>query len=185
MSQLSLPFRGDYDITQLFGERPWVYAQFTASYCPPGTTLAGHNGVDYGVPSGTPLLSIDDGVILAVSHSDQGYGHHVFIRHDWGESVYAHMSRIYVTVGQSVLAGEEIGLSGYTGFVEPAGPNGAHLHFGIRPHGTNRCNDFFGYVDPLPYLFGASANGGTATSFTVGAAPLILIAGIVLFIAIK
>lgn len=141
---LGLPFLGTHKITQGFGvavlkdshERD-LYAQFG---------LAGHDGLDFDLQQGTPVLSTDDGVVALAG--DGAYGTTIVIDHVWGRSYYGHLSKLEVTVGQHVTKGQEIGLSGDTGLVS----EGPHLHFGIRPKNPNMNNGFYGKVDPSYYL---------------------------------
>ncbi|MGC8787911.1 MAG: peptidoglycan DD-metalloendopeptidase family protein [Anaerolineae bacterium] len=93
-----------------------------------------HPAVDIGVPEGTPVKAADSGYVAVVGRSDTGYGRYVLIDHGNGfQTVYAHLSVIYVEVGQSVGKGQTIGLSGNTG--KSTGP---HLHFEIKLNGVRR-----------------------------------------------
>src|SRR5579885_11514 len=139
---LSRPFSGSYPLEQGFGakmtdpeEAPY-YASFG---------LAGHDGLDFGLPSGTPVLAADDGVVSLAG--DGAYGITVVIDHSWGKSYYGHLSKVLVKVGDKVSRGFEIGLSGATGHV-----TGPHLHFGIKPKNPDMANGYYGKVDPMPYL---------------------------------
>lgn len=97
-----------------------------------------HIGVDIRVPEGTPVRSIANGIVTRVANDANGFGLLIVIRHphmpdpDRPEyetvlySNYAHLSAQYVTEGQVVTKGQEIGLSGQTGFA-----TGPHLHFQI------------------------------------------------------
>ena len=92
--------------------------------------IHGHNGVDIGAPVGSPILAAAEGVVLAAKPSgyNGGYGKMVIISHPNGtQTVYGHLSSVYVTTGQSVSKGEQIGESGNTG--RSTGP---HLHFEVR-----------------------------------------------------
>lgn len=86
-----------------------------------------HNGTDFSVPVGTPILATGDGIIVkAASHRDAG--RYVVIRHDGKYSTtYMHMSKLLVKPGQRVKQGQKIGLSGNTG--RSTGP---HLHYEFR-----------------------------------------------------
>lgn len=100
-----------------------------------------HKGLDIATAMGTPELAADAGrVIVAGWPDNQGYGNRVIIDHGNGfATLYAHMSKIYVTVGQTVRRGDQIGAVGSTG--RSTGP---HLHFEIRKGGVA--------VNPLDYL---------------------------------
>lgn len=108
--------------------------------------LSGHDGVDFEMPIGTPVLSTDDGeVVLAEKDSD--YGTTIVIEHSWGKSYYGHLSRMLVKVGDRVEKGEEIAKSGNTGL-----SIGPHLHLGIKPENADLNNGYFGKINPLPFL---------------------------------
>lgn len=85
------------------------------------TTWAG----DYPQPMGTPVRAWKDGVVALVRSIATSYGNHIRINHDDGSSsLYAHLSRIGVAIGQRVTAGMRIGAVGSTG-----NSTGPHLHF--------------------------------------------------------
>lgn len=130
-------------ISQRFGANPARYARFG---------LRGHNGVDFAVPVGTPVMAADGGRVVGSSFDGSGYGELVKIGHEWGTSYYAHLSEQQVRVGDEVTAGQVIGLSGNTG-----NSTGPHLHFEIRPDGVGRGNGYNGAVDPWPYLTAADS----------------------------
>ncbi len=92
--------------------------------------LHGHNGVDLAAPLGTPVMASGDGrVILAkMGGYNGGYGNMIIIMHEGNiQTVYAHLSNIYVSAGQQVSQGEVIGALGNTGH-----STGPHLHFEVR-----------------------------------------------------
>ncbi|MFE5021856.1 M23 family metallopeptidase [Streptomyces sp. NPDC056656] len=101
-----------------------------------------HTGVDFVVPTGTPLKAIAAGTVVSAGLGG-AYGNEVVIQHADGKySQYAHMSSLSVSAGQTVTEGQRIGLSGATGNV-----TGPHLHFEIRTT-PNYGSD----VDPVAYL---------------------------------
>ena len=113
------PFRGDYPISQLFGEKD--------------TDPKGHRGIDYLCPTGTEILASADGVVMKAGWDNTGYGNHVIILHDAKHAtLYAHLSKITVYTNQIVKQSEVIGLSGNTG-----NTTGAHLHFEYRTQWNN------------------------------------------------
>ncbi len=92
--------------------------------------LHGHNGIDIGGPVGTPILASASGVVTVARDSgyNGGYGKMIIIKHDNGtQTVYGHLSAVYINEGDSVNAGATIGALGNTG--RSTGP---HLHFEIR-----------------------------------------------------
>ena len=92
-----------------------------------------HNGVDYGAPAGTPVRSVGDGVV-EFAGAQNGYGNVVTLRHSGNRStVYAHLSRIDVKIGQRIGQGDSIGAVGATGWA-----TGPHLHFEIKINGENQ-----------------------------------------------
>jgi murein DD-endopeptidase MepM/ murein hydrolase activator NlpD len=91
-----------------------------------------HPGLDIAVPVGT-LVRASGGATVNQAGEDPEYGYFVLLDHPDGyQSMYGHLSRIIVTVGDSISRGEVIGLSGNTG--RSTAP---HLHFEIRQGGTS------------------------------------------------
>jgi murein DD-endopeptidase MepM/ murein hydrolase activator NlpD len=92
-----------------------------------------HNGVDYAAPTGSPVLTVGDGVV-EFAGQQRGYGNVVTIKHGKEHStVYAHLSRIDVKLGQRVEQGDRIGAVGATGYA-----TGPHLHFEFKVNGEQR-----------------------------------------------
>ena len=143
-SRVRLPIDGTPKITQWYGENPTYYSQFG---------VAGHNGIDFGLVTGTPLKSVAAGRVTKVAKETTGYGWHVYVNHGWGQSIYAHMSRIDVVPQQDVATGQVLGLSGNTG-----NSTGPHLHFGMRIYGQQMpaMND---WIDPKAILGLGSPEG--------------------------
>ncbi len=114
-----------------------VNGRINSVFGPRGSTF--HDGVDIGVPEGTPIHAIDKGEVI---YSDQlrGYGNIVIVRHNGNiVSVYAHNEVNLVHEGQSIERGAIVGRVGSTGRV-----TGPHLHFEIRRNNVAQ--------DPLRYL---------------------------------
>lgn len=89
-----------------------------------------HEGTDFSVPVGTPLLAAEAGTVTSAAWSD-GLGHHVRLETADGEElVYGHLSELHVERGDRVSPGDEVGLSGNSG--RSTGP---HLHFEVRVDG--------------------------------------------------
>lgn len=109
-----------------------------------------HSAIDFACAVGTPLVSVADGVVVQVSDDifqRSGRfvivkGHGLFSTLAWS---YSHMSVISCRLGQELVAGEELGLSGNTG--DTRGENGgAHLHFAVL------AVPGFTFLDPTPFL---------------------------------
>ena len=92
----------------------------------------GHQGIDYGVPTGTPVLAAYDSVVRYVGDDGRGALTVDAVRRDSLLCRDGHLSRSFVSPGQSVKQGDLIALSGYSGYVLPPGPSGAHLHREFR-----------------------------------------------------
>jgi len=125
------PFSGEYPITQKYGE------------IIPGVTVNNrpHTGIDYGCPKGTPILASNDGEVMAAGWDLTGYGFRVILKHPDGRAtLYGHLDSIGVNVGDKVKQGQEIGISGDTGYA-----TGPHLHFEAR----TRWNDHTSHFDPM------------------------------------
>ena len=87
--------------------------------------------MDYTAPSGTPVRSVADGVV-DFSGVRGGYGNVVEVRHGNDRvTLYAHLSRIDVRLGQRLEQGERVGAVGATGWA-----TGPHLHFEFRVAGV-------------------------------------------------
>jgi murein DD-endopeptidase MepM/ murein hydrolase activator NlpD len=100
----------------------------------------GHGGVDICAPLGTEIYAAADGVVICAEYQSNGYGNLVKVEHGDGHvTYYAHMSEIIATVGQSVSAGQLIGLVGETGRA-----SGNHLHFEVQLNGARQ--------NPLDYI---------------------------------
>ena len=98
-----------------------------------------HKGVDWATPVGTSVVASSTGVVTRAGWGS-GYGYCVYLRHpDGRETRYGHLSKVLVSVGQSVSQGQRIALSGNTGV-----STGPHLHFEILIGGSQ--------VNPLNYL---------------------------------
>lgn len=110
-----------------------------------------HGGVDYRAAKGTPAKAAASGKVVLVG--DHYYaGKSVYIDHGGTlVSMYFHLSRIDVKVGQRVEAGEVIGLTGSTGRV-----TGPHLHFGVAQGGR--------MVDPAPLIISSMVELSRANS---------------------
>ena len=99
-----------------------------------------HSGIDIGVGYGTGVGAAASGQVVLASYSGYGYGNYIVVRHgDESETLYAHLSSIWVSLGQYVGQGEIIGAVGCTGWC-----TGPHLHFEVRIDGSS--------VNPLAYL---------------------------------
>ena len=99
-----------------------------------------HRGLDIAAPAGTEIHAADGGVVMTSGKHDS-YGNFVQIKHDNGDiTLYAHMKKRLVSVGDRVAQGDVIGLVGSTGQ-----STGNHCHFEVRPGGGSP-------VDPLKYL---------------------------------
>jgi murein DD-endopeptidase MepM/ murein hydrolase activator NlpD len=98
-----------------------------------------HPGIDLHASYGDPIHACRAGVVVSAGWLG-GYGNAVIIDHGGGmATLYAHQSRMAVTAGEQVSAGQVIGYIGSTGF-----STGPHLHFEVRVNGNP--------VDPAPYL---------------------------------
>lgn len=87
-----------------------------------------HWGVDLAGNGGEGVYATDAGVVVYAGWNDYGYGNMIMIDHGNGfQSLYAHLSEVYVSCAQSVGQGDPIGAIGSTGR-----SSGAHLHFELR-----------------------------------------------------
>lgn len=99
-----------------------------------------HAGVDIANAIGTPILAVADGKVIDAGPAS-GFGMWVRLQHADGTiTVYGHIDSANVTVGQEVMAGDQIARMGNRGF-----STGPHLHFEVHLPGENK-------IDPLPWL---------------------------------
>ncbi|WP_413380397.1 peptidoglycan DD-metalloendopeptidase family protein [Alkalihalobacillus sp. 1P02AB] len=111
-----------------------------------GSRGGGHFGLDIAAPEGTPVISIEEGIVTKSYYSDS-YGNVVFIKHEESdiETVYAHLDHRGVEEGQIVQAKQMIGTVGNTGR-----SHGNHLHFEMH-HGEWDIEKSAS-IDPLIFL---------------------------------
>lgn len=100
-----------------------------------------HNGLDIAGPMNTSVKAVMDGRVSETGFSSV-FGNFVILSHEEGyQTLYAHLNKILVQQGTSVLQGKTIGLLGTTGY-----STGPHVHLGVFKRGTA--------VDPLKFLNG-------------------------------
>ncbi|MFV0624325.1 M23 family metallopeptidase [Sphingomonas sp. ac-8] len=110
-----------------------------------------HRGVDLPGVVGTPVVAAASGVVCVAARRG-GYGDLIELAHPDGTTTrYAHLSRILVRPGETVVQGQVIGRMGSTGR-----STGSHLHFEYRVHGVP--------VDPLRYLSAAATPASEAVA---------------------
>ena len=91
----------------------------------------GHYGTDLDLETGDPVYSGFDGIVRVKSYDRYGWGYYVLVRHKNGlESLYGHLSKQLVEVGQELKAGDILGKGGSTGR-----STGSHLHYELRYRG--------------------------------------------------
>lgn len=131
------PLPGTPLITQGFGQRPDIYAQFG---------LQGHNGIDFGVESGTIVYAPHDGIAKVKDDGASGYGLHLVIDDPKRRSILAHLSECLVQDGQTVYQGDPIAKSGNSGM-----SSGPHLHWTYKALANgavkNKENGYDGAID--------------------------------------
>lgn len=111
-----------------------------------------HSGIDFGTRVGTPVTASANGTVTSTGNRSD-YGNYVIIQHGSKSSLYAHLSKINVKVGQKVSAGEPIGLSGGQKGAAGAGDStGPHLHYELRDNGGFGAG---GRVDPAKTFNGS------------------------------
>lgn len=99
-----------------------------------------HLAIDIAAPTGTPVFASNNGTVIFAGDAGDGYGKCIRVSHGGGMvSVYAHLSSMNVSSGQSVAKGQKIGGVGNTGW-----STGAHLHYEMRIGGVQ--------VNPAPYM---------------------------------
>jgi murein DD-endopeptidase MepM/ murein hydrolase activator NlpD len=108
-----------------------------------------HKGLDFTAPQGTPIYATGNGTIEVAGQTGDGFGNHVVINHGYGyKTLYGHMVRVKVKVGQKVKRGEVIGWVGSTG--KSTGP---HCHYEVHINGQEVDPVYFFYNDLTPEQF--------------------------------
>lgn len=116
-----------------------ITSNFGMRFHPILKTYRPHTGIDIGAGNGTKVFAAEWGIVRRAEWLG-GYGNAIMIDHGGGIwTLYAHLSKISVKVGQTVSRGEVVGLVGSTGW-----STGPHLHFEVRDNGTP--------VNPLNWL---------------------------------
>ena len=96
------------------------------------STKTNHLGIDLMGNLGDNVMATDGGVVVYAGSNGYGYGNMIMIDHGTGyQSLYGHLSQIFVSCGQSVNQGQTIGAVGSTGH-----SSGPHLHFEVRTMST-------------------------------------------------
>jgi len=126
----SWPFEGSYPVTADFKQKGSLW------------TLGWHTGVDFAMDTGTPLLAMFNGEVVAAGYQT-GYGKTLVITNYVYDVWYAHLDIINVTTGKKVSAGQTVAYSGNTGT-----STGPHLHLEVRPRGGEYGN----VINPLSIL---------------------------------
>lgn len=104
-----------------------------------------HSGIDISANTGATVIAADGGTVTVADYSSS-YGNYVMIYHSNGTyTLYAHMSSLAVSAGQTVSQGQTIGYVGSTGWA-----NGPHLHFEIR-NASGNTEDPTAYFSGLTY----------------------------------
>lgn len=143
MKDLSRAAALNVAVEQMPFARPARAARFTSGFGhrndPKTGRRAMHHGIDLAGPRGTAIYATGAGVVI-YSGRKGGYGNVIEIRHAFGyETVYAHLSKRRVKVGDRVERGDRIGDMGNTGR-----STGTHLHYEIRANGRP--------VNPAKYI---------------------------------
>jgi murein DD-endopeptidase MepM/ murein hydrolase activator NlpD len=119
-----------------------------------GGTTSFHGAIDIAASRGTSIKAAAGGVVILARYYGLA-GRTVFIDHGGGmTTLYFHMDKILVSVGQTVITGDQIGTVGSTG--RSTGP---HLHFEVRLKNPSSANCSLPYLDPTsrgrvnPYCF--------------------------------
>jgi len=119
------PVTSGYTITSRFGQR----------------ASGNHKGLDIAAPTGTNIVASAAGTVILSGNYNDGYGNYIIIDHGNGvKTLYAHCSKLYVSVGQYVAQGESIGAVGNTG-----NSTGPHLHLEVIVNGLKYNPQYYVY----------------------------------------
>ncbi|MCE1198653.1 MAG: M23 family metallopeptidase [Marinilabiliales bacterium] len=120
-----------------------------------------HYGMDFTAPVGTEIFATGNGIVKEVGRN-AGYGNIIVIDHGYGyETLYGHLSRTKVQVGQTIKRGDVIGFVGNSG-----ASTAPHLHYEVMKNGqkVNPQNYYFQDLNPMEYekMISISSNTGQA-----------------------
>ncbi len=128
-------------VTQWFGNNPGYYAQFG---------LPGHEGIDMVAPLGSRIYCVAPGRVKMVHPQAAGHNYGIYVRvsHEQGyETIYAHLQSLAVSEGETVQAGQVLGLADHTG-----NSTGDHLHLTLEHAGESQGGYPNHIIDPTPFL---------------------------------
>lgn len=129
------------NVTQWFGNDPEGYADYG---------LPGHEGIDLIAPEGSRIFCVAPGEVKMVERNPDvhNYGIHIRVSHaDGYETIYAHLQQALVEHGQTVQAGQVLGLADHTG-----NSRGDHLHLTLKRQDANTPGYPNNIIDPTPFL---------------------------------
>ena len=122
-------------LKKMFLRTPLKFGKITSSYSirrfhPVSKRYKPHTGIDYGAPTGTPIMATANGRVT-FSGRKSGYGKLVIVKHPNGyQTYYGHCSRLLMKPGQLVEQGQVIARVGQTGVA-----TGPHVHYEVRVNG--------------------------------------------------
>jgi murein DD-endopeptidase MepM/ murein hydrolase activator NlpD len=117
-----------YHLTARFGESSGLWANM-------------HTGLDFAAPTGTPVMSVTNGIVTSVDY-EGAYGNQVIVTTDDGEELwYCHLNSFAVSVGDTLRSGEVLGYVGSTG-----NTTGPHLHLEVRPGAGDPVDPYYALV---------------------------------------
>lgn len=125
---LALPYKGDFEVTELPSPR------IRPNYGTPQS----HYSLDIGMPIGTPIYAVNDQKITDVAEQQDGAGKYIIASNGVYRYLYFHLSEQKVKKGDFVTKGALIGLSGKTGYI-----TGPHLHFEVQDMSRNKLNPLY------------------------------------------
>jgi murein DD-endopeptidase MepM/ murein hydrolase activator NlpD len=158
---LTQPYAGLYEVTSIFDHQyPFLSSDGVLlsrwGLESKGLPYDGHDGWDYALDFGVPVLAAADGVVAWSGNSDDGcatVARGVVLEHERGyHTIYWHLDRVDVQPGEKVSQGDILGVAGASGCAE-----GPHLHFGVRYLG--RRTDPEGWCGSEPDLWASHSVG--------------------------
>lgn len=150
---LASPVHGPAPVSQAFGvnnpgREPLVHIEAgSGGYWFNDVGMAGnwHAGIDYAVPTGTPLYAPAPGMVHGAGWDITGFGYCVQIDHGGVFTLFAHLERILCAAGQQLRTGQEFALTDSTG-----NSTAPHLHFAV----FTMLDGWQVFHNPAPYLAG-------------------------------